>query len=206
MHALTRIGATGLLLAIGLACQTGNADEPVRTPDEAAGRESEAGPASDAEAMMMEKKKAAMAAEAGWRQAMADAGSGGAPDAKRCWVDARALGGYDPVSYRAARPLRGVAELSARHEGATYVFATPENRDRFLADPERFVPRYAGWCAMSLALGAFVCPDYENYKIEEGELLLFETTVFTNGRTVWNQDPARHRAEADRHYLAGAAR
>ena len=60
--------------------------------------------------------------------------------------------------------------------------------------------RYGGWCAMSLALGSFICPDYENYQFQEGHLYLFETTVFTNGRTLWNQDPDGNRGLADRNY------
>ena len=53
---------------------------------------------------------------------------------------------------------------------------------------------------MSLALGSFTCPDYENFKVEDGKLLLFETTVFTNGRTLWDQDPSENRAKADRNF------
>ena len=39
-------------------------------------------------------------------------------------------------------------------------------------------------------MGRLACPDYTNFKIEDGRLLLFELTGFTNGRTVWNSDPA----------------
>ena len=199
MHA-QRLGALAVTcIVMGVGCDVGHASEVAATP-----RDVSAVSADDADMMM--KKKAAMAAEADWKQTMAERGSDGAPDAQRCRVDGHALGGFDPVSYHAGEPLRGAAGLAAEHDGVTYVFATAENRDRFVAEPERFVPRYAGWCAMSLALGAFVCPDYENYQIEGGELLLFETTVFTNGRTLWNQDPERHRADADRNFRAGEAR
>ncbi len=200
----TRLALTLLCLVLALACH-GRDEERSMAGTETPVQDDDVGSEGPADAMMM-KKKAAMDSKAAWKRAMVEQGSEGVPDVRRCWVDGHALGGFDPVSYRRPRPLRGLRGITAEYEGATYVFATPENRDRFVADPERFVPRYAGWCAMSLALGAFVCPDYENYKIEEGELLLFETTVFTNGRTLWNQDPERHRVEADEHFGTLAAR
>ena len=121
-------------------------------------------------------------------------------DARRCLTSSHGLGGFDPVSYQAGAPQRGSAELFLEHEQVRYLFATEANRDSFAAQPERYLPRYGGWCAMSLALGSFTCPDYENFQIEDGELLLFETTVHTNGRTLWNQDAAGNRVRADRHY------
>ena len=124
------------------------------------------------------------------------------PDARRCLTSPHGLGGFDAVSYRSGAPRRGDPALSVEHEGVEYLFVNESNRATFAANPERYLPRYGGWCAMSLALGSFTCPDYENFQIEDGELLLFETTVFTNGLTLWNQDPAANRLRADAHYQA----
>jgi hypothetical protein len=48
-----------------------------------------------------------------------------------------------------------------------------------------------------LALGGLTCPNPLNYKLENGVLLLFETTGFTNGKLVWNSDPSDFRSRAD---------
>ena len=124
----------------------------------------------------------------------------GAPDPHRCLTGEFGLGGFDPVSYRSGAPQRGRAEYAAEHEGFRYAFVDAVNLAAFRADPDAYLSRYGGWCAMSLARGSFTCPDYENFQIEDDSLLLFETTVFTNGRTLWNVDRSGNRARAERNY------
>ncbi|MGF1528003.1 MAG: hypothetical protein ACFCBW_14600, partial [Candidatus Competibacterales bacterium] len=47
-----------------------------------------------------------------------------------------AIGGYDPVAYfRNNRPVEGRGAFEVTWNGATWRFASAENRDRFQADP-----------------------------------------------------------------------
>ncbi len=118
-----------------------------------------------------------------------------------CAPEGVAVGGYDLVSYHHDDgPVRGVAEHSAQAEGLTYHFATAANLDRFRKSPEQFLPVYRGYCAATLAMGRLACPDYTNFKIEGGRLLLFEVTGFTNGKTLWNSDPSGFRQRADTNF------
>lgn len=118
-----------------------------------------------------------------------------------CAPDGIGNGGYDLISYRKdGGPRFGSAEFPAEYGGLTYLFETEAHRDQFLEDPERYVPAYSGWCAVTLALGRLNCPDYTNFKIENDRLLLFELTGFTNGQTLWNSDPGRYRGLADGNY------
>lgn len=122
-------------------------------------------------------------------------------DPGECAPDGIANGGYDLISYRTdGGPRLGSAEFAAEHGGFTYVFETDEHRRQFLDDPERYLPAYSGWCAVTLALGRLNCPDYTNFKIEDDRLLLFELTGFTNGQTLWNSAPGRFRGLADGNY------
>ena len=73
-----------------------------------------------------------------------------------------------------------------------------DSLNMFVAAPENFLPSYLGWCATSLAAGALTCPNPLNYKLEDGKLLLFETTGFTNGQDLWNADPLDYRRRADK--------
>ncbi len=115
-----------------------------------------------------------------------------------------ALEGYDPVSYFDQGPLRGRAEIAATHEGVRYRFASPENRGRFLADPERYLPRYGGWCAFGLGVDEAeigVSPerypvDPESYEISGGELYLFHRSRFIDARELWRRDRDRIRQRA----------
>jgi YHS domain-containing protein len=119
-------------------------------------------------------------------------------DWEMCRPDGIAVGGYDPVSYRQPDgPVPGNAEFSAEHAGATYLFASESSLQKFLQNPDRYVPAYTGFCAVTLALGRLTCPDYTNFQIEDDQLLLFEVTGFTNGRTLWNSDATEFRQRAD---------
>src|SRR4029077_1390107 len=66
-------------------------------------------------------------------------------------ADGFALKGYDAVAYfTTGEPTPGVDEYTHRWKGVTYRFASAENRDRFRADPERYVPQYGGYCAYGM--------------------------------------------------------
>ena len=116
----------------------------------------------------------------------------------QCSPDGVAVGGYDLVSYHSEEgPLMGTTALTMTHDGLSYRFANPANLQQFSQNPDRFLPRYRGFCATTLAMGRLVCPNYRNFKIEDGDLLLFEMTGFTNGRTLWDSDPLGFRQRAD---------
>lgn len=65
-----------------------------------------------------------------------------------------AVKGYDPVAYfTERRPVPGNEALTASHDGITYRFATPANRDAFTAAPARYLPQYGGFGAYGTASG-----------------------------------------------------
>ena len=118
-----------------------------------------------------------------------------------CAPEGIGVGGYDLLSYRSeGGPRFGSPEFTARHNGIDYLFETEQNLEQFLEDPERYLPAYSGWCAVTLALGRLTCPDFNNFKIENDRLLLFELTGFTNGHALWNTAPDRYRGLADGNY------
>ena len=118
-----------------------------------------------------------------------------------CSPDGIAVGGYDLVSYhQAGGPVTGLQEHAVRDGELVYRFANAENLEKFRSAPEKYLPLYRGWCAATLAMGRFACPDYTNFKIENGMLLLFEVTGFTNGKTLWNSDPVGFRQRADENF------
>ncbi len=122
-------------------------------------------------------------------------------DRSMCTMKGVSAGGFDLISYRHADgPVPGTPEFSMEFNGSTFLFANQSNLDTFRADPEHFLPAYAGFCAITLALGRVTCPDFSNFKIEDDRLLLFEVTGFTNGRTLWNTDPEGFRNKADANF------
>lgn len=121
--------------------------------------------------------------------------------ATECEINEAAVGGFDLLSYREEGGLRlGREEFAAEYGGGVYLFESAARRDKFLAAPLMYLPDYGGWCAISMALGRRTCPDYSNFKIEDGKLLLFAVTAFTDGRALWNTNPPKYRKQANSNY------
>jgi YHS domain-containing protein len=110
-------------------------------------------------------------------------------------TEAGAIRGYDAVAYHEEqRALPGSADFVAEWNGATWRFASAENRDRFAADPERFAPQYGGYCAYGTSRGYKVSTDPAAFAIVEGKLYLNYNPAV---QATWNQDRPGHIATAD---------
>jgi YHS domain-containing protein len=57
-----------------------------------------------------------------------------------------AIKGYDTVAYHTeGRAVKGSSEFAYTWNDAKWYFASAENRDLFMADPERYAPQYGGY-------------------------------------------------------------
>ena len=84
------------------------------------------------------------------------------------------LKGHDPVAYfTAGQAMKGNPAIKAEHLGATYRFASEDNRRSFVASPERFVPQYGGFCANGLVYAIPLGGEPDSFKIIGGKLYLF---------------------------------
>ncbi len=100
-----------------------------------------------------------------------------------------ALQGFDSVSYFNGKPKKGSSESSVLHEGVTYLFENTENLKKFSTNPDKYVPRYGGWCAYAIgAKGELVNVNPETYKIIDGKLYLFYNAYFNNTLKKWNMN------------------
>ena len=107
-----------------------------------------------------------------------------------------AIRGYDPVAYFTEKqPTRGNWKITATHNGATYRFASKANKEKFLADPVKFVPAYGGYCAFGTAMGFKFDGDPNVWKIIDNKLYLnLNKTV----QKKWLTDVPGHIKNADR--------
>lgn len=86
---------------------------------------------------------------------------------------AGAIRGYDPVAYfTEGRPVKGEKDHTLDYQGSTWRFASAANRDRFAAAPERYAPRYGGYCAWAVSQGYTAPVDPDAWKIVDGKLYL----------------------------------
>ena len=102
-------------------------------------------------------------------------------------VNGVAIRGTDPVAYfTEAQPVEGKPEFQTDYQGVTWRFASAENRDAFIADPQKYSPAYGGYCAYALSLGAYkVETDPNAWSIVEDRLYLNKTPVV---KTIWETD------------------
>ncbi len=87
--------------------------------------------------------------------------------------DNLAVGGFDPVAYFTKHmPVKGSAEYKVEYEGALWYFSNAENRVAFLAAPEKFSPKYGGYCSWAAAQGYTARGNPKNWSIVDGALYL----------------------------------
>ena len=99
----------------------------------------------------------------------AGSGASGPPAGKRI-----ALDGFDPVAYFwDGEPIKGTMEFWSVYDGAVYLFRSEDHRAAFAADPNRFAPQFAGFCAGGMAQGTKIKADPQAWVIADGKLFVF---------------------------------
>ncbi len=106
-----------------------------------------------------------------------------------------AVSGYDVTTYfdltqsavgsDQPAPMPGKSDITAEWNGATWAFASTENRDKFLADPEAFAPQYDGHCAFAVSKGGRAPGNPTLWRIVDDKLYL---NVTKNVVTFWEED------------------
>jgi YHS domain-containing protein len=85
-----------------------------------------------------------------------------------------AIQGYDAVAYfTRERATPGDARFEYQWDERRWWFASAENRRRFVADPVRYAPQFANFCAVALARGEVKVANPEYWLISDGKLYLF---------------------------------
>ena len=83
------------------------------------------------------------------------------------------LHGNDPVAYfTLGKATSGSPNIKTDYQGVTYRFASEENRKQFLANPDRFVPQFGGFCTNGMVY-AIPLGGGESFKIINDRLYMF---------------------------------
>jgi YHS domain-containing protein len=113
-------------------------------------------------------------------------------------ADGYAIGGTDPVTYFTdGEPNQGSDEFTGEYNGVTWRFVSAENRDAFLADPEKYAPAYGGFCATGMSFGQKIPIDPTYWKIVDGKLYLNNSSA---AQRVFLEDEAGTISRADGHW------
>jgi YHS domain-containing protein len=106
-----------------------------------------------------------------------------------------AIDGHDAVAYfTEQRPVKGSPEFRVEFEGSTFQFASAAHRDTFVANPEKFVPQYGGYCAYGMAKGYKAKIDPAAFTIVSHKLYLNYGEAV---RSRWHTDVPGHIQKAN---------
>ena len=116
------------------------------------------------------------------------------------------IDGYDVVAYFTTyKPTRGTPYHAVKYRGAKFYFSSEENMNAFMAEPEKYMPKYNGFCAYAVANGKNnVKSNPESFKLYNGALILFFDDLYEGKRfnTIipWNADEASLFGKAEAHW------
>ena len=109
-----------------------------------------------------------------------------------------AIKGYDPVAYFTdMKPERGSPDLSYRWKGAVWRFSTSVHLEAFKADPEKYAPKYGGYCAYAVSQDKLADIDPDAWTIYEGRLYL---NLNKDVQRLWEKDKPGYILSADRYW------
>jgi YHS domain-containing protein len=107
-----------------------------------------------------------------------------------------ALHGYDAVSYfEPGKPMIGSEQFTVAAAGATWRFASAENKAKFAADPNKYMPQFGGYCAKAVSENDTVDIDPLSFKVVDGKLYLNYSAKI---QKVWEQDIPGRIAKAEK--------
>jgi len=109
-----------------------------------------------------------------------------------------AINGYDAVAYFSSQSaVKGSADFTHQWSGATWQFSTRENRDLFIANPEKYAPQFGGYCAYGVSENHKSPTDPAAFTIMDGKLYLnYNLKV----KTLWLGDVKSRIAKAEQYW------
>jgi len=90
-----------------------------------------------------------------------------------------------PVGEKQPEAVPGRKDITAEYNGAKWAFSSEENRDKFLANPEKYAPLYDGHCAYGVSKGGKVPANPHLWRIVDGKLYL---NITKNVVGFWEED------------------
>ena len=114
-----------------------------------------------------------------------------------------AIKGTDPVAYFSLQPgedaVAGSDAYTHEWKGATWKLSSAANREKFIADPERYAPQYGGYCAFAVSHNFTKPTDPDAWRIVDGKLYL---NLSKRVQKKWVKDIPGNIAKADNNWPA----
>jgi len=102
-----------------------------------------------------------------------------------------AIKGYDPVAYFTKKaPTKGNKKYAYKWKGANWFFADKNNLNKFKNNPEKYAPKYGGYCAYGVSVPQKkIDIEPEAWNVYKGNLYLNYTVPTQN---IWRENREEH--------------
>lgn len=114
-------------------------------------------------------------------------------------ADRVAIQGYDTVAYFTdGKAIKGSSAYEYSWDDAKWHFASAAHRDLFIADPDRYMPQFGGFCAGRMADALLVPANPETWAIVDGKLYM--NAGGAADLAEWKSDAAENIKQANLHW------
>lgn len=112
--------------------------------------------------------------------------------------DGLVIEGYDPVAYFTdMKPVRGEPAFRSTYDGGVYQFTSAGHKAMFDAEPEKYAPRFGGYCAYAASIDTVSPVDPAYWEIVDNRLILQHNKKAWDA---WHKDAAGNLVKADKNW------
>lgn len=98
-----------------------------------------------------------------------------------------ALQGYSTVSYIDLGIPQINKQFKTSKDGVDYYFVDAGQKQKFEANPDKYLPQYGGFCAFGVSVGAKFRVNPYKYVVKDGKLYLFLYNTEVDAQQLWLQ-------------------
>lgn len=109
----------------------------------------------------------------------------------------KALKGHDPIKVYNGMATVGNEDITSVFEDAIYQFESLENKNIFDRNPEKYAPKYGGYCSIAISEGSLVEANPHSALIQDGALHVFYKDDEEDTQEEWKVNPVENKRRAE---------
>lgn len=109
----------------------------------------------------------------------------------------KALKGHDAVSVYDGKATMGNENITSAYEDAIYQFKSSESKKLFDKTPDKYAPKYGGYCSTAMGEGSLVEANPHSALIQNGELHVFYKDEEEDTQDEWMENPIENKKRAE---------
>jgi YHS domain-containing protein len=109
----------------------------------------------------------------------------------------KALKGYDPLSVYKGTATMGKDNITSTYKEAIYQFNSTGNKKMFDQAPEKYAPKYGGYCSIAISEGSLVEANPHSALIQDDDLHVFYKDEEEDTQNEWNENPLNNKERAE---------